>query len=208
MFKSLVNYSETDTRRRMFVIAIAFIWSLLLLGNIVCDIVLFKPVLKDTNNPRNLNTVELFTPNTSNTHEVCTLTRPGLHYDFSKLTICDCRCALSDDIDNEAHNHARDLTREENYVTRGESEMRALAITRPKPDYPDFARLNKIGGEVVVEIVVNEEGRVVEAFVLRGPILLRDAALTAARRWRFQTTRMRNRPVKVRSLLTFNFHLP
>jgi hypothetical protein len=46
-----------------------------------------------------------------------------------------------------------------------------------------------------------------EADILSGHPLLRDAALQAARQWRFRTTTLSGVPVKIRGLLQFNFKL-
>ena len=47
----------------------------------------------------------------------------------------------------------------------------------------------------------------IEAAVLNGHPLLRNAALEAARQWTFTPTRLSNVPVKVQGVLTFNFKL-
>ena len=49
--------------------------------------------------------------------------------------------------------------------------------------------------------------RVIEAGVITGHPLLRDAALQAARQWVFKPTELSGVPVKVQGVLTFNFTL-
>jgi TonB family protein len=51
--------------------------------------------------------------------------------------------------------------------------------------YPEEARRDGIQGKVAVELTVDEKGDVTDARVLDGPEPLRNAALEAARKWRF-----------------------
>jgi len=52
-------------------------------------------------------------------------------------------------------------------------------------DYPDDAKNDHVQGRVEVELTLDVNGNVAGAAVLRGSEPLRDAALKAARRWRF-----------------------
>jgi TonB family protein len=60
---------------------------------------------------------------------------------------------------------------------------------------------------VQVQITISETGEVIEATVVGGHPLLRDAAIEAARQWMFQPTELSGVPVKVQGILTFNFTL-
>jgi len=44
-----------------------------------------------------------------------------------------------------------------------------------------------VSGAVVVEVTVDEQGNVISARAISGPPLLRDAAVDAARGWKFST---------------------
>jgi protein TonB len=59
----------------------------------------------------------------------------------------------------------------------------------------------------VIEITIGEQGEVVNARVVSGHPLLQQAALSAAKRWRFKPTLLNNVPVKVSGVLTFRFTL-
>jgi protein TonB len=59
----------------------------------------------------------------------------------------------------------------------------------------------------VVEITIGEEGEVANARVLSGHALLQQAALSAAKRWKFKPTLLNNTAVKVSGVLTFRFKL-
>ena len=58
-----------------------------------------------------------------------------------------------------------------------------------------------------MQVTVSERGEVIEAKVVSGPELLREAAMVAAKQWRFEPLLLRGTPVKVRGALTFNFVL-
>jgi len=60
---------------------------------------------------------------------------------------------------------------------------------------------------VQVTVTINENGEVTDTSILSGHPLLRDAALNAARQWRFKPTLKDGSPVKVQGTLTFNFTL-
>jgi len=85
--------------------------------------------------------------------------------------------------------------------------LQGMAIKRVQPPYPTVAKEAGVSGSVQVQIVVSEEGEVIEATVGDGPELLRDGALQAARMWVFRPTLDRGKPVKVQGILTFNFVL-
>jgi TonB family protein len=76
-----------------------------------------------------------------------------------------------------------------------------------EPVYPAEARHNRTSGTVMVEVTVDETGKVVEARSLCGPDLLVGASVEAARHWRFSPTLLSGQPVKVIGTITFNFHL-
>jgi periplasmic protein TonB len=92
-------------------------------------------------------------------------------------------------------------------VRRSEGVIRGNAIDRIVPIYPSIARQAQIQGDIVVEILIDEGGNVATARILSGPALLQQAALTAARQWKFKPTMLNNVPVKVQGMLTFRFHI-
>ena len=74
------------------------------------------------------------------------------------------------------------------------------AVRRVEPVYPPIAKAAKLDGAVVVEVTVDEEGNVISAQALAGHPLLRDAAVTAARDWKFKP-----KATRVVGTITFNF---
>jgi len=88
-----------------------------------------------------------------------------------------------------------------------EGVLQGIAIRRIIPPYPEIAKKTGISGPVQVLVTISEEGRVVEATVLKGHPTLRPAAVNAARQWLFSPTYLGQAPVKVQGVLTFNFVL-
>jgi TonB family protein len=87
----------------------------------------------------------------------------------------------------------------------GQELLKGIVIKRVMPSYPPEAKAALVSGDVGVRITISEKGKVIEAEAVSGPELLREAALKAARQWRFEPLLLRGTPVKVRGVLTFNF---
>ena len=79
------------------------------------------------------------------------------------------------------------------------------AITRVTPVYPAIARQINASGEVQVEILIDETGRVIQAKAVSGHPMLRAAAEDASRKWVFKPTLLDGKPVKQQGNLTFVF---
>jgi protein TonB len=80
-------------------------------------------------------------------------------------------------------------------------------LSKPAPPYPPLARQTRVEGTVTVEILVNEQGRVVAAQATNGPLLLRAAAQQSAYQARFSPTTISGQAVKVSGVITYNFIL-
>ena len=81
------------------------------------------------------------------------------------------------------------------------------ATYKPAPPYPVIAKQIKQQGTVAVQIVVDEQGRVVSAKASSGPPLLLQAAVQAAYQARFSPTTLNGQPVKISGVITYNFVL-
>jgi TonB family protein len=68
-------------------------------------------------------------------------------------------------------------------------------IKGAKPQYPQAAFAAKIEGTVLVEALIDVEGRISRARVIQSVPGLDEAALEAARRWRFEPARKAGKPV-------------
>jgi periplasmic protein TonB len=75
------------------------------------------------------------------------------------------------------------------------------------PAYPDVAKQARVEGVVVLEAVINPEGRVTEVKVLRGSPLLDDAAVNAVKNWVYTPTLLNGVPVPIVMSVTVSFKL-
>jgi protein TonB len=78
-------------------------------------------------------------------------------------------------------------------VSSPDRPPRLLHQTRPR--YPQEAFVQKVEGVVLLEILIDAEGRVARARVVQSVRLLDDAALAAVREWRFAPAVKAGRPV-------------
>jgi hypothetical protein len=79
--------------------------------------------------------------------------------------------------------------------------LNAKAIYLPTPEVP----AGQANGVVTVQVLVDEQGAVIEARAVSGPAHLHQAAVNAARLARFSPTLLMGDPVKVTGILTYNF---
>ena len=79
--------------------------------------------------------------------------------------------------------------------------LNGKALSLPKPVYPP----GDASGTVVVQVLIDEHGNVVEARAVSGPQTLYDAAVNAAREAKFSPTKLRGEPVKVQGVITYDF---
>ena len=93
-------------------------------------------------------------------------------------------------------------------VKMSEGVLKGNAISLPKPGYPAMARQIRLQGSVTVQILIDEEGKVVSAKAVSGHPLLVVEAQRAAMQARFTPTKLSNQPVKVSGVITYNFVVP
>jgi TonB family protein len=68
----------------------------------------------------------------------------------------------------------------------GGRQATRLLINRVDPAYPPLAKVNYIEGQVDIEMLVSDQGRVAWAHVLQGNPILAVPALRAVRRWLYR----------------------
>jgi protein TonB len=83
--------------------------------------------------------------------------------------------------------------------------LNGKAISLPKPAYPAIAKSAHASGTVVVQVVIDENGRVISAQAIKGHPLLQAVSVAAARGARFSPTKLSGQPVKVTGVITYNF---
>jgi len=86
-------------------------------------------------------------------------------------------------------------------VTTLSAEEGRRAISKPSPEYPELARRLRLSGTVKIEVIILPSGAVKNATVIGGHPVLAQAALDAAKRYKFS-------PASAEStqILEFDFH--
>lgn len=86
--------------------------------------------------------------------------------------------------------------------------LNGKALRLPVPIYPSAAKTYGASGKVVVEVMVDEQGKVIEARAVSGHPFLQQAAVHAARQARFTPAKLSGEPVKVKGTINYVFTLP
>ena len=85
--------------------------------------------------------------------------------------------------------------------------MERLLVRRVDPVYPEAARRANLQGTVVLGAVIAADGTVVNLHPVSGADVLADAAMDAARWWRFRPYRVRGEAAAVETTLSIEFRL-
>jgi protein TonB len=80
-------------------------------------------------------------------------------------------------------------------------------LTHVPPQYPVLAQRAGVQGTVEIECVIDPQGNVVRARVVRGVTLLDAAALEAVQQWRYAPSRLNGVPVAVIMTVSVHFRL-
>ncbi len=80
-------------------------------------------------------------------------------------------------------------------------------IKQVRPIYPDLARRAGIEGTVVVRVLIDTHGNVEKAEIFKSIPMLDEAALAAARQFKFKPGQQRDKKVKVWMAIPFVFRL-
>jgi protein TonB len=80
-------------------------------------------------------------------------------------------------------------------------------ISLPQPAYPAMAKQIRLQGPVNIQILVDEQGKVISAQIVSGHPILSPSAKDAALRARFTPTILNGQAVKIQGVITYNFVL-
>jgi protein TonB len=89
-------------------------------------------------------------------------------------------------------------------VRKSTGVVRGRVLTRVDPTNPTSA-LSRLTGTVVVEVQIDERGNVTSARALSGNPVLQTSALSAAKRWKFEPSKLNGTAVQATGQITFNF---
>jgi protein TonB len=83
-----------------------------------------------------------------------------------------------------------------------------LVLTKVQPVYPDDAKAAKAQGSVVLAVVIGKDGSVEKLHVINSASdLLTQAAIDAAKQWKYRPYILNENPVEVDTQVTVNFTL-
>ncbi len=85
--------------------------------------------------------------------------------------------------------------------------MAANLVSAPKPSYPTLASLTRTQGSVVMRAMISKDGSVEHVQVIQGHRLLRGAAKSAVRNWRYRPYKINGVPVDVATTVSVDFSL-
>ena len=80
-------------------------------------------------------------------------------------------------------------------------------IVDARPVYPEFARIARVEGTIIMEAVIDTSGQVTQLRVLRSVPMLDQAAVDAVRQWRYTPSLYGGHPVSVLMTITVRFTL-
>jgi TonB family protein len=74
------------------------------------------------------------------------------------------------------------------------------------PIYPLVAKEANVQGDVVVKTTIDKDGHVTHMEVVSGPTMLRQPAIDALKRWRYEPSKLNGQPIAVQMFVTLKFH--
>jgi TonB family protein len=93
-------------------------------------------------------------------------------------------------------------------LTRLEDSQKPKIIKKVSPAYPEAALLHKVEGVVVLEVTIDEQGKVKEARIVSySPPILNQAALDAVRQWEYEPFVNDGKAKKVTFTVTVTFSM-
>jgi TonB family protein len=90
-------------------------------------------------------------------------------------------------------------------VRVGAQAAAANLVSQVKPVYPPEARAARVQGEVMLQIVIGTDGKVIEVAVVRGHALLNESAVDAVSQWLYRPFLLNGQPVEVITTVTVNY---
>lgn len=85
--------------------------------------------------------------------------------------------------------------------------LNSKALSLPKPIYPQMGKQMRLEGTVKVAVVIDESGKVISARAESGHMMLRPAAVAAARQAKFTPALVSGQPVPFSGFITYTFSL-
>jgi TonB family protein len=80
-------------------------------------------------------------------------------------------------------------------------------VSRSVPIYPVVAKQTGIEGQVIIDAVIDTNGKLTNMKVVSGALVLQQAALDSLRNWKYEPGYLDDKPVPVRTSITVKFRL-
>lgn len=80
-------------------------------------------------------------------------------------------------------------------------------LSAVQPVYPQMARSQRVSGDVKIDALIDENGRVTGMKVVGGPVLLHQAAMDALRQWKYRPATLDGKAVAMHLVVTIQFRL-
>ncbi|HYM09000.1 MAG TPA: TonB family protein [Terriglobales bacterium] len=93
-------------------------------------------------------------------------------------------------------------------VSLSEDLSRRLLLQKVLPSYPEQAVKARLQGPVVLEAWIGRDGTIQDLKLVRGSLLLGQAAYRAVKQWRYQPYLVNGRAVEAETFVTVDFRLP
>ena len=93
-------------------------------------------------------------------------------------------------------------------VALSEDLSRRLLLQKVLPNYPERAVKARLQGPVVLQAWIGRDGTIQDLKLVRGSLLLGEAAYRAVKQWRYQPYLVNGRAVEAETFVTVDFRLP
>jgi TonB family protein len=92
-------------------------------------------------------------------------------------------------------------------VRKSTGVIQPRLLSAPAPLYPISARAEKVEGDVSVDLLIDETGKVASAAVISGPTMLRQAAVDALRKRKYAPALLDGKPTPAHITVIIHFQL-
>jgi TonB family protein len=83
----------------------------------------------------------------------------------------------------------------------------AMRFQFVRPEYPEYARHNRIQGKIILEAVITQQGYVESVKTSSGPFVLIEAAYEAVKQWQYRPLKLKGELVEMLTDIEVNFSL-
>jgi protein TonB len=75
------------------------------------------------------------------------------------------------------------------------------------PVYPWDARVNHITGDVLIRIIIDQQGNVSNMAVIRGDPILIESAIKAVKQWKYRPYILNGEAIEAESVVKIQYHM-